>query len=336
MSWSYNRDENLFWPEAWLSTEPDIRTARILSFGYNAYFASQGPNSIAGISDFAKQLLFDMKFGKDSLGEDLNVGHRPIIFVVHSMGGLVFKKAMMQGHNDDEFKGLISQVEAVLFLSTPHRGTNLAETLNRILSVSIFNHSPKRYVSELKLNSPFIEDINEEFRKHALRLQIFSFYETVETAIGPKRVLILERASSTLGYPHEITIPLNADHHNVCKFSNREDLSYRSIKGVIKSLVSSYCETKVRLQQTQSTAENEKLMSLLGIFPNSENDYTYLLQLWREGTCHGALSVQEIQDWRDNPSKSKIPWIYGQPGGGKSVTTAVYIQDMKQRGLSCA
>jgi hypothetical protein len=336
MSWSYNRDENLFWPEAWLSTEPDIRTARILSFGYNAYFASQGPNSIAGISDFAKQLLFDMKFGKDSLGEDLNVGHRPIIFVVHSMGGLVFKKAMMQGHNDDEFKGLISQVEAVLFLSTPHRGTNLAETLNRILSVSIFNHSPKRYVSELKLNSPFIEDINEEFRKHAPRLQIFSFYETLETAIGPKRVLILERASSTLGYPHEITIPLNADHHNVCKFSNREDLSYRSIKGVIKSLVSSYCETKVRLQQTQSTAENEKLMSLLGIFPNSENDYTYLLQLWREGTCHGALSVQEIQDWRDNPSKSKILWIYGQPGGGKSVTTAVYIQDMKQRGLSCA
>ncbi|KFZ05991.1 hypothetical protein V501_07831 [Pseudogymnoascus sp. VKM F-4519 (FW-2642)] len=260
MSWSYNRDENLFWPEAWLSTEPDIRTARILSFGYNAYFASQGPNSIAGISDFAKQLLFDMKFGKDSLGEDLNVGHRPIIFVVHSMGGLVFKKAMMQGHNDDGFKGFISQVKAVLFLSTPHRGTNLAEILNRILSVSIFNHSPKRYVSELKQNSPFIEDINEEFRKHAPKLQIFSFYETLETAIGPKRVLILERASSTLGYPHEITIPLSADHHNVCKFPNREDLSYKSIKGVIKSLVSSYCETKVRLQQTQSAAENEKLI----------------------------------------------------------------------------
>ncbi|OBT75830.1 hypothetical protein VF21_05527 [Pseudogymnoascus sp. 05NY08] len=336
MSWSYNRDENLFWPEAWLPTEPDIRTARILSFGYNAYFASQGPNSIAGIGDFAKQLLFDMKFGKDSLGEDLNVGHRPIIFVVHSMGGLVFKKAVMQGHNDDEFKGLISQVKAVLFLSTPHRGTNLAETLNRILSVSIFNHSPKRYVSELKKNSPFIEDINEEFRKHAPGLQIFSFYETLETAIGPKRVLILQRASSTLEYPHEVTMPLNADHHRVCKFPNREDPSYRSIKGVIKSLVSSYREAKAHLQQTQSTAENEKLISLLGTFSNPEEDYTYLLQLWRQGTCQGALLVQEIQDWTDNAFKSKILWIYGQPGGGKSVTTAVYIQDMKQRGLSCA
>lgn len=249
MSWSYDRNENLFWPEVWLPTEPDIRTARILSFGYNAYFTSQGPNSIAGIAEFAKQLLFDMKFGKDSLGEDLNVGHRPIIFVVHSMGGLVFKKAVMQGHNDDQFKDPISQVKAVLFLSTPHQGTNLAETLNRILSVSIFNHSPKRYVSELKRNSPFIEDINEEFRKYAPRLQIFSFYETLETAIGPKRVMILHRASSTLGYPEEVTTPLNADHHHVCKFPNREDLSYRSIKGVIKSLVSSYRDAKAHLQQ---------------------------------------------------------------------------------------
>lgn len=336
MSWSYNRDENLFWPEVWLPTEPDICTARILSFGYNAYFASQGPNSIAGITDFAKQLLFDMKFGKDGLGGDLDVGHRPIIFVVHSMGGLVFKKAVMQGHNDDEFKGPISQVKAVLFLATPHQGTNLAETLNRILSVSIFNHTPKQYISELKQNSPSIEDINEEFRKHAPRLQIFSFYETLETAIGPKRVMVLQRASSTLGYPHEVTEPLNADHHHVCKFPNREDLSYRSIKGVIKSLVSSYREAKASLQQAQSTAENEKLISLLGTFSNPKDDYTSLLQLWRRGTCQDALAYQEIQDWRDDPFGSKILWIYGQPGSGKSVTTAVYIQDMKQRGLPCA
>ena len=336
MSWSYNRDENLFWPELWLPSEPDICTARILSYGYNAYFASQGPNSIAGITDFAKQLLFDMKFGKDGLGGDLDVGHRPIIFVVHSMGGLVFKKAVMQGHNDDEFKGPISQVKAVLFLSTPHQGTNLAETLNRILSVSIFNHTPKQYISELKQNSPFIEDINEEFRKHAPRLQIFSFYETLETAIGPRRVMVLQRASSTLGYPHEVTEPLNADHHHVCKFPNREDLSYRSIKGVIKSLVSSYREAKARLQQAQSTAENEKLISLLGTFSNPEDDYTSLLQLWRRGTCQDALAYQEIQDWRDDPFGSKILWVYGQPGSGKSVTTAVYIQDMKQRGLPCA
>ncbi|KAK2798728.1 hypothetical protein FQN50_008766 [Emmonsiellopsis sp. PD_5] len=338
MTWAYNRDEDLFWPEVWLPTEPDICTARILSYGYNAYFASQGPNSIAGISDFAKQLLFDMKFGKDDSSEDLGVGQRPIIFVVHSMGGLVFKKAVVQGQNDHNYKDPISQVKAVLFLSTPHRGTNLAETLNRILAVSIFNHTPKQYVSELKENSPFIEDVNEEFRKHAPRMQIFSFYETLETTVGPKifKLMVLQRSSSTLGYPDEITEPLNADHHSVCKFPNRQDPSYRSIRAVLKTLVSTYRQAKDLLQQAQVTADKEKILSLLGTFSSPEDDYTSLLQQWRPGTCQVLLSNEEVQKWEDTPTGSKILWIYSQPGSGKSVQSAVYIQHMKERRFPCA
>ncbi|KAK2736745.1 hypothetical protein FQN55_001507 [Onygenales sp. PD_40] len=338
MTWSYNRDEELFWPEVWLPTEPDICTARILSYGYNAHFASQGPNSIAGISDFAKQLLFDMKFGKDSFGEDLGVGQRPIIFVVHSMGGLVFKKAVVQGQNDDKYKDPISQVKAVLFLSTPHRGTNLAETLNRILAVSIFNHTPKQYVSELRENSPFIEDVNEEFRKHASRMQIFSFYETLETTVGPKRfkLMVLQRSSSTLGYPDEITEPLNADHHSVCKFPNRQDPSYRSIRAVLKTLVSTHRQAKDLLQQARITADNEKILSLLGTFPSPNDDYTSLLQQWRPGTCQNLFSNERVQDWEDAPTGSKILWIYSKPGSGKSVQSAVYIQHIKEKGFRCA
>ncbi|PGH14324.1 hypothetical protein AJ79_03146 [Helicocarpus griseus UAMH5409] len=337
LTWAYNRDEDLFWPQLWLPTEPDICTARILTYGYNAYFASQGPNSIAGISDFAKQLLFDMKFGKDGLGEDLGVGQRPIIFVVHSMGGLVFKKAVLQGHNDDEFKEPVSQVKAVLFLATPHRGSNLAEVLNRILSVSIFNHTPKQYLNELKENSPFIEDVNEEFRKHASRMQIFSFYETLETSVGSKnfKVMVVQKSSSTLGYPQEITEPLNADHNTVCKYPNRLDPSYRSVRGVIKTLVSTYRKAKEGLQQAQSSVENEKLLKLLGSFPNPKDDYTSILQLWRRGTCHGFLSDKVISGWRDDAFGSKILWVYAQPGSGKSVKSAVYIQDLKEKGLRC-
>lgn len=73
-TWSYNRDASLFWPKLWLPLEPDISTARILTFGYNAHFLSTGPKNISGISDFAKSLLFDLKFGKDSDGEDLGIG----------------------------------------------------------------------------------------------------------------------------------------------------------------------------------------------------------------------------------------------------------------------
>ena len=74
-TWSRNRDPELFWPQKWLPLEPDICTTRIFSFGYNAHFSSSGPNSIANISDFAKSLLFAMKFWKGGHDGDLQIGN---------------------------------------------------------------------------------------------------------------------------------------------------------------------------------------------------------------------------------------------------------------------
>lgn len=73
-TWAKNKDENLFWPGRWLPSEPGISTARILSFGYNAHFMSTGPNSTANISDFAKDLLYDMRLGNHRAKGELSIG----------------------------------------------------------------------------------------------------------------------------------------------------------------------------------------------------------------------------------------------------------------------
>ena len=73
-TWSKYQDPSLFWPQEWLPLEPEICTARILSFGYNASFRAGGPKSISNIADFAKDLLFEMRFGKDDDAEDLLLG----------------------------------------------------------------------------------------------------------------------------------------------------------------------------------------------------------------------------------------------------------------------
>jgi hypothetical protein len=73
-TWSKNRDLELFWPKEWLPFEPVISGARILTFGYNAHFLAAGPGTIANISDFAKSLLFEMKFSNDQNVDDLNIG----------------------------------------------------------------------------------------------------------------------------------------------------------------------------------------------------------------------------------------------------------------------
>jgi len=102
-------------------------------------------------------------------------------------------QAYLLGRDNPDYCDLIKRVQAVLFLSTPHRGTNLALILNRILSVSFAGHSQKQYISDLNKNSSTLEDLNENFRNVASQLQIFSFYETLETNVSFKSLVSIPK-----------------------------------------------------------------------------------------------------------------------------------------------
>lgn len=109
--------------------------------------------------------------------------------VVPSVDEIPFKQAYILGKDDPLFSSIVSSISAIVFLATPHRGSNLADILNRILAASIFNHSPKLYISELKNGSQTIEALNDQFRHIAPSLKLFSFYETLPTAVGPKKMV---------------------------------------------------------------------------------------------------------------------------------------------------
>lgn len=51
--------------------------------------------------------------------------------------------------------------------------------------------------------------------------------------------MVLEKDSSILGYPGEISKSLNADHHDVCKYTSQEDSNYVSVRNALKALVDS-------------------------------------------------------------------------------------------------
>lgn len=49
--------------------------------------------------------------------------------------------------------------------------------------------------------------------------------------------MVLEKDSSVLGYPGEISKPLDADHHSMCKYEGPNDPRYVTVRNALKSLV---------------------------------------------------------------------------------------------------
>ena len=332
-TWSKNHDPGLFWPELWLPFESDVGKARILSFGYNASFRVGGPKSIANISDFAKELLYEMGFAKDKNGEDLGIGKVPIIFVVHSMGGLVVKKAYILGQNDEEYQHIIRSISSIVFLATPHRGSNLAEVLNTVLKASF--QSPKGFIDDLKKSSPAIEELNEQFRHIAPKLTIFSFYETLATAIGPVQLLVLDKDSSVLGYPREVSRALKADHHDVCKYSSQDDPNYVSVRNALKSLVNRFMSKGVNIRSDRMLEDEKYIERLLAISSGPEDDFNSFRRWWIPGTCDWFLGEPDIQSWLDKTPESRVVWFSAPPASGKSILSTQIISHLLDSGMMC-
>ena len=251
------------------------------------------------------------------------------------MGGLVFKKAYILGQNDPQYRDIVESIRSVIFLSTPHRGTNLAELLNKILAVSVFNHSAKHYITELQKNSPTLQDINEQFRNFAPKLQLFSLYETQPTPIGPKKLTVLEKDSSILGYPNEVSKALDADHHNVCKYTDVKDPNYVSVRNILKSLLGRYSVQREAMEHDDNAPfEDQRLGKFLGITASPDEDYDFFYSRWMPGSCEWIRSDESFKSWMgDNKSKSRVLWLQGVPGAGKSVLASYLIRHLEEVGV---
>lgn len=112
----------------------------------------------------------------------------PVIFIAHSMGGLVTKKAYMLARQDRKYQDIANSIYGIVFLGTPHRGADNAKTLQRLVRL-VLARPAKGYLDDLARNSTALQEINESFRHVSENLKIASFYETRETYIGPTPVV---------------------------------------------------------------------------------------------------------------------------------------------------
>jgi len=255
----------------------------------------------------------------------------PLIFVAHSMGGLVVKKAYILGHWDTEFKSVVDRVSSIFFLATPHQGAAIAQTLSRLTAMI----GTRPFVEDLFPQSPLIQALGEEFPRVSGDIQLFSFYETRPTAVGVNKMLIVEKASAVMNLANERRTFLDADHRNVAKFSTPHDPSYVSVRNALATVISfqrdsSQQQTQVAVQEGQGALDR-----FLGVSDSPEDDLMAQESTKLPGSCEWFATKACYQSWKGTMDSSFL-WLRGRPGAGKSVLSSHIIGDLRNQGSNCS
>jgi len=113
-----------FWPHDLLSKDDVLSHARILLYGYDSHptrFYKDGTTRMT-ITQHAEDLMHKVA------GVRGHCRGRPLIFIAHSLGGILVKGALNESRqmSQPQYADLFSSCQAIVFMGTPHVGADIA------------------------------------------------------------------------------------------------------------------------------------------------------------------------------------------------------------------
>ncbi len=222
------RGQSQPWPKTLLPAV--FEEARILTYGYDAYIVRPSVASKNRLRDHANNLLTDL----------CNVRHdassRPLIFINHSLGGLVCKKALLDSRNHSErhLRSIFKYTKGIIFMGTPHKGSWIANWARIPASaLSLVKSTNTSLLGILETDNELLENIQIEFggmirylRESGRSFEVTCFFEELPM-LGD--VLIVPKESATLENYNSISI--HANHSNMVKFHSADDNGYGRLLG---------------------------------------------------------------------------------------------------------
>ncbi|KAI0133837.1 ankyrin repeat protein [Xylariales sp. AK1849] len=299
-----------------------IQNARIMSFAYNSVV--QFSKSTADIYVFADQLLGELLLRRQSIVEE----RRPLVFVCHSLGGIVFKQAMNKAHSKaGQFSTLLNCVQGVVFMGTPHRGSDLAPwgaILSSMLrAASLGSSTNSQLTKDLEQNSRVLNAISASFVDRGQDLKIFSLYETEK--LDYLNALVVGKESATLGWPQETCIALNANHRSMCWSTHLLAPVFQHTAQCIAHMTSNAKQLPEYDTFRSPHSIHRELHTSDYVAHKGRNPEAV------QGTCVWLFRQRDYRLWVEEAGPSLL-WISADPGCGKSVL-ASFLVDHHERVL---
>ena len=172
--------EHVYWPRHLIPIA--LPTAHILVYGYDTNVRHSLGASIS------KNTVYDiaLDFLKSLEAERHSQPARPLIFVAHSLGGIIVKEALRRSHGFESHHNHLHQIyestAAIMFFGTPHKGADprgllqhIAEKVARAAGLTV----NEQIVDTLLPTLERLRELHDEFAPMARQKNwiIYSFQE---------------------------------------------------------------------------------------------------------------------------------------------------------------
>ncbi|KAF4975692.1 hypothetical protein FZEAL_7547 [Fusarium zealandicum] len=174
---------------------------------------------------------------------------RPVVFVGHSIGGVVVKMVLVKAGKTARFEDIFRQCYGVAFFGTPHQGSSyfampsLASSIQTLLQLSA--PLPTSVTDELRVGNSLLLHLDDDFKSIAHDFRIWTLYETIDSRLSGSgsgdvyfTAPLTSIKSAILGIRQETILPLQSDHANIASFGRHNVHTLRLFLKQLTALIS--------------------------------------------------------------------------------------------------
>ncbi|KAI9874435.1 MAG: hypothetical protein M1830_009753, partial [Pleopsidium flavum] len=223
-AWTHRRTGANWLADFLPSTYPKCR---ILAVNHDSRWDADAP--VQSLREYGKAILTSIV----ALRREDEEKKRPLIFVGHSFGGILIKKALIaagSAHKQSPERDVADAVAGVLFLGSPHRGANVARIGTLISFLTYWHGSRSELLEYLSPDTRDIEDLHRTFLEMFEPVHICNFLENRPLMIGGIPLFQVVKPESAR-IQEWTNVVLDGDHKSLNKFQDASDNNYLRVRG---------------------------------------------------------------------------------------------------------
>lgn len=292
---------SFYWPKELLS-DPAFADSDVYVAAYDTPYFGNHMTIDEVVSNLASRFQSDGVFS-----------HREVVFVAHSLGGLIVQRFLLT-HRE-----FAKQVPLIMFYSTPETGAQVAQLGH------VFSSDPLLKEMFPGEQNDYLLNLENEWIGATFTIKRYCAYEKKPT----KGVWVVDRLSGTRNCTNKTPIPINKDHIEIVKPCSTQDDAYIALKNVIvenpiapppiitKDEVVTRTWTSPQLDVGCNQTNSGKLQAAVSLDPKLQEQ---------------VVSVTASYDRTDNIKGPTGPTVLGGPASAVTVSYGFNGQDKEWTG----